>query len=519
MTDTMTRPAIDTVQHRSFEVRAADDDARTFTGIGVPYGEVIDLMGWREAFDPDSVSDADDALILWRHDEPIGRVTAVRSLDTGLEVTGSLSDTERGREAQQLLRDGVIRSMSIGFRPLDYRVESDDDGEVIVYTRVRAHEFSLVPFPAYTGATITDVRNRPDERNQTMTDTLTRADLDPLMDRIEDFDRSLTRIESATQRPQLMGDQWRSMGEFLKAVAAGDDAAAEFHREYTGGTIGDDVVMDTFVGDFIKFVDDRRKLMNLFTRAPLPADGMSVDYVRLDSTEGTVGTQAKEGDDLPGPFKVKLIDDNAAVQTWGGWTELSRQRIERSQTNYLNYVLRLMGIEYAKHTERQFVNYLLGKLDDRAGDALELSAAPDYSEYLGAILDAGDYYNSNGFTIDGLLLSPDWFRELMLTEAADGRPIMSVYGSGVNTVGQVNVPEGRGVLTTVPVQVMWGQTARGAFYDSAALETQESPGAPAQLQDENIVNLSKQFSLYGFGTFVDPFPQGLVPITRAGAAG
>lgn len=527
----MSRPDLTATQHRTFQVRASDDaEAREFSGIGVPYGQEIDLFGWREAFDPGAVEGGDTALILWRHDEPIGRVTAGKDTEAGYEVTGKLSTTERGDEAYTLLRDGVITSMSIGFDPIEYRVEAEGTpDERIVWTKVRAREFSLVPFPAYDQATISNVRHAPTPRKDTaMPDTLTRddlaADLEPLNNRLEDFERSLDLIKTNTQPATApAGSQFRSMGAFLKAIATGDESAAEFHRAYAGGTAADDVLHNNFVGEFIKWIDARLTTINMFTRGTLPPDGNTVEFVRMkpEAVDGAtvIDKQTAEGADLAGPFKVKLEDDNAPIETWGGWTELSRQRIERSQHNYLDKVLRVMGIEWAKYAEARFKAYLNTVLTARAADALAIPAVPDYTDYLGAIIDAGDYYAANGYTINGLGLSPDKFKELALIEAADGRPLMSVYGSGVNTTGELNLPTGHGNLAGVPVNVIWDTTGIGTFYDSAALQIDTSPGAPAQLQDENIVNLTKQFSIYGYAAMYDPFPGGILPLSYATAEG
>lgn len=521
MPDTL--PDLDQVQHREFTIRAADTgdtESREFTGIGVPYGQEIDFLGLRESFDPGSVENADQALILWRHDDPIGKVTAAKDTDGGMQVTGRLSDTERGREAHQLLRDEVITKMSIGFEPLEYRIEPQDDGsDVIRYTRVRAREFSLVPFPAYDKAAISQVRKHP-ERTIPMTDTLTREDLtaglQPFQDKIEDFERALQRVESNTGPVEPAGPQFRSMGEFLKAIAAGDEAAQEFHRAYAGGTSADDVVKNNFIGEFIKWVDARLTTINMFSRGTLPADGNTVEFVRMDpkpTPDATViDKQESEGADLAGPFKVKLTDDNAPIETWGGWTELSRQRIERSQHNYLDKVLRVMGLEWAKYAEATFKAYFQEQLTARASSAIDITAAPDYTDYLGSIIDAGDYFAKNGFDLAGLALSPDRFKELALIEAADGRPLMSVYGTGTNVTGSLNLPKGHGDLAGVPVNVVWDTTGIGTFYDPAALQIDMSPGAPAQLQDENIINLTKQFSIYGYAAMYDPFPGGLLPL-------
>lgn len=511
---------------RTAQIRAADDDAMTFSGIGVPYNEVIEHWFGREQFAPGSV-DSEDALILYGHYDPIGRLESGEDTEAGYRVNARLSDTTRGRDVHTLMKDGVLTKMSIGFEPIEYSVSEDDEGELITWTKVRAREFSVVPFPAYDSAAVETVRHRHTKETPMPTETLTRAELDAALEgqqsKFEDLERSMKRIEAnTTPAGPAAGSQFRSMGHFLHALATGDEKAAEFHRAYAGGTEADDLVKETPVGEFIKWVEARMTTINMFSRGTLPATGNTVDFVRMppgEQDKALIGTQAAEGDNLVGPFKIALEDDSAKIETWGGWTELSKQRIERSQHNYLDKVLRVMGIGWARHAEARFKAFLAAQLAGRTADGLPIGAAADYTEYLGAIVDAGDYYAANGYALDGLALSPDKFKALALVEAADGRPLMSVYGTGTNTTGVLNLPKGQGNLAGVPVDVVWDTTGHQFFYDSAALQIDMSPGAPAQLQDENIINLTKQFSLYGYAALYDPFPGGLLPLVETAPAG
>ncbi|UEB89932.1 hypothetical protein, partial [Dermabacter jinjuensis] len=77
-----------------------------------------------------------------------------------------------------------------------------------------------------------------------------------------------------------------------------------------------------------------------------------------------------------------------------------------------------------------------------------------------------------------------------------------------------------GDLATVPVHCLFGEVPEktATFYDSAAIKTLENSNSPTQLQDDNIVNLSKQFSLYGYMAVIDPFPQAILPIKLGAAA-
>lgn len=521
---TLTRDTIASDRQLDVQIRAKDEHGRTFTGIGVPYGETIDLWGIRERFEPGSIErdpDGVPSLVLWRHDEPIGKITAGRDTETGYEIDGLLSDTERGREAATLLRDGVITRLSIGFRPEEYRIEIADDGtETVVHTKVRASEFSLVPFPAYSTATVTKVRHRPTdpttEGDPTMsTTTLTRADLEPIETSLDDLQRQLAAVDrSASAGPAE--PMFRSMGDYLKKVAQGDEAALEFHRATTGQTSSDTIKNETYLGEFIKWVNDRRQLINTFDRGGLPADGMSVEYAQLTANTLVAGEQPAEGEDLPGPGKVALATKSEPIKTLGGWTELTRQVIERSKLPYLDTVMKALGLAYIKASNADFRARILEVIDGQASNAIELPGATIW-DWRDAIVDAGQRYSDNGFMLEGLLVSTDQFKALQRLTYNEV-PALKVQ-AGDEFSGTLSLPEGSGNLASIAVKCLYGEAPAGtaAFYDSSALKTLENANAPTQLQDDNIINLTKQFSLYGYQAVIVPFPTAIVPVTVAGA--
>lgn len=490
-------------------------EAREFTGIGVPWGQVIDHWFGAETFDRGSV-DATSAKLFDGHETLIGTITSSQDTEDGLQITGRISDTARGRDAWALLKDGAIDSLSIGFEPVEYRV---DENEVIHWTKVRAREFSLVPFPAYDKATIDPASLRTERKTMetTVIEQLTRADLDPINDTLDDLTRQLKRIDANTTSPATPASQWRSMGEFVKAVAAGDEAAAEFHRAYTGATTSDTVMKDTFVGDFVKFVDDHRKLVQDFTKDTLPDIGTSVDYVKLASDTTVVEKQSAEGADLP-HGKITLVDANAKIETAGGWTELSRQLIERATIPTLNYTMTALGLRYAKYTNMVVANAFSAAIASQTASTtpdanLKLATTAKADDWLNAIIDAALIFEENGFNLDQLHVSADIFKTL--TNLKDGdRRLMTVYGQGVNQTGEIDARAVSGELARVPVKLLPGRnkTGQAAFSDKVAIQFLESAGAPAQLQDENIINLTKQFSIYGYMSVLTPFPQAILPI-------
>lgn len=521
-------------------VRAAtDDDRREVSGIGVPYGEVIEHWFGRESFAPGSVESA-GARLLWQHRDPIGVITTGKDSDAGHEITGRVSRTALGDDALVLVRDEVINAFSIGFEPIEYRVEIDaaTDEESIVWTKVRAREFSLVTFPAYETAAITKTRSRtagptngrnsmdPDETGGV--DTLTRADLTPIEQQLEDLTRGLALVGRDAQARDAEAAPWSSMGEFVRALAEGDADANDYHArnfhvragEDSGTT--DDVAIDTagtgFLGTYVKFVQERRRVINLFQTGALPAKGMSVSYAKLVSESLEVAEQVNQFDNLAGPGELKFDDATEPVKTAGGWTQVSRQVIERADVPYLDTVWTALGLKYAKWGEDYVRARLLAEVNKHVvagGDNVIAMPdnTPDAYDWFDAIVDAGDIYEDRGFNLTGLLVSPDLFKQLYRLEGADGRPLLTVYGTGSNVVGEVNLLDRDGNIGRVPVNILRKTTGRAFFYDPVALKTLESGGAPFRLQDDNIINLSKAFSLYGYMSIIAPFPGALVPVT------
>lgn len=96
--------------------------------------------------------------MLWQHDpsEPIGVWTEMREDARGLFVKGRLADTQRGREARELIRLGALTGLSIGYVTREYVV--DRENETRTLTDLELWEVSPVTFPANSEARITGAK-------------------------------------------------------------------------------------------------------------------------------------------------------------------------------------------------------------------------------------------------------------------------------------------------------------------------------------------------------------------------
>lgn len=142
-----------------------EGDGRTICGICVPYNvEQRINHTLTEVFKPGAFSrvvpNAHRVKLLVGHDAkalPIGRATLLREDASGLYGEFRISKGQRSDDILELVRDGALSELSIGFQPLKDNRRADG-----VVERVAAHlaEVSLVTFGAYgPAAAVSGVRD------------------------------------------------------------------------------------------------------------------------------------------------------------------------------------------------------------------------------------------------------------------------------------------------------------------------------------------------------------------------
>lgn len=512
----------ETLLTREYAASAQSSDDRTVSGIAVPYGDEIEYTpGYFEKVAPGAFNPETNGPIklFWSHREVIGTVTDARNTPAGLEITARISETSLGNDAYALTRDGAIDRFSIGFVPLFSDTFRDDNGDThVVHTSIAVREVSLVPFPAYNNAVVTEVRSTPEPVKETpMTETLSPA-LDEINERMASLEQAFA--SAATPAPAPAVDT-RSAGEVLKALARGDENEI---RAYNGTVSSADGTMTrpTWIKDLTRLVDTVNPLKALFQTGPLPPDGLNLEFTELATNTIAVDAQANEGDDLQ-IGKISTREKTTPVKTFGGYTSLTRQAIERTRVNLLQVHLNGMALAAGQRSANYFASVFASAVKERAAAALssaKTAATLTWSDISGLVIDAAAAFQDAGLPLDGLIVDKATFKALTALTASDGRPLMSVSGTGANTVGTFN-PAGLtgdvvGIKVTPNLMAKpdeLGTKVVGAFYSSLAMCTYETP--VAQLQDENILNLSKAFSVYRYQAVAAEIPSGLVPLKLA----
>ena len=159
--------------HLDLEIRG---DGRTVYGLAVPYDTPTPIRDRSGAYDEvfrmgafaDTIRQRGERVkFLLNHDRqvlPLGKATALREDPAGLVGEFRVSSTAAGDEALELIRDGVLDALSIGFAPTpggDRGVPGRDP--IVERLAVKLMEVSAVAFPAYEGALISGVRTESDE--------------------------------------------------------------------------------------------------------------------------------------------------------------------------------------------------------------------------------------------------------------------------------------------------------------------------------------------------------------------
>ncbi|WP_158783286.1 phage major capsid protein [Pantoea sp. BAV 3049] len=143
------------------KVKAVNEETREITGIATTptpdrYGDVVM---------PEGAEFQLPIPLLWQHDHqsPIGEVTSAKVTTEGIEIKATLAKADapsqlaaRLEEAWQSIRLGLVKGLSIGFRPIEYAY-IDEGG--IRFTRWEWYELSVVTVPANAEGTINTVKS------------------------------------------------------------------------------------------------------------------------------------------------------------------------------------------------------------------------------------------------------------------------------------------------------------------------------------------------------------------------
>jgi HK97 family phage prohead protease len=437
---------------------AGDTPSRTISGIAVPYNVTATVSdGTQVMFRPGALPvDGKAPKLFMYHDasQPVGLVTGRVDTDDGMLFTAKVSKTAAGDDALELAKDGVIDSVSVGVNPTEY----DMDGDTMVVTAADWMELSLVPIPAFAGATITDVAASA----ATIPDAVS-STTNPKETAVVEAEKSV-EIEAATPTAPIPAQPRRNFGmptagEYLAAFHVGGDTyrkvndafieAAKSRQTALQAAAGDTLTTDTpgllpvpVLGPVFDDLNYIRPVVAAVGARAMPDGGSQKTFIRPTwTTHPSVAAQSPELN--PVSATTPVIASNVVTKTTlAGQVTLSVQDIDFTSPGAMEIILRdLVG------------QYMLAS-DNVAADAIASGAsasgstwtvtANDPSSLISALYDAAtDILTATNFLPDHLFVSPDVWRKLGSQLDNDKRPIFPYAGAaglmGVNGIGQANI--------------------------------------------------------------------------------
>lgn len=502
---------------------------------------------------------------------PIGRILAGESehRDEGFFGRMLLSTTPKAEEVYTLAKDGVLTRFSVGLdREAATTVVEDAESRdpLLRWQKAPVWETSVVPRPAYDSAQIDAVLHKETRQRESITMKcnkcgavhaagVTECDATLLAQHAILQDAGLSalneQVTQLTSSLQLMERQLvtlgtaaggsaggpavqvpgRSYGEFLQLAAIEDESALAFltfieevaagkhgadqYLAMTGTTIADisaDWITTTWVGDLTRRLVERRKVLNLFQTRPLPGTGMTVEYGRVgvNDDDVAVAEQLLEGD-LLAYGKIAFEGGlSTPVRTFGGWSDMSLQVIQRSGVAVVEALFNALVNRYLQVTE--------AAARVLAADPVNSTALPginplaDGDDWTNFVIDAAFALDDEGLPLDFLLVSRERFKTLatLRTGPASDAPYLLDRNTGTISVTGLS-----GTMFNLPIQPLnlAGDYVRAG--SAEAITTFEAPGAPFRLQDDDITHLTKAFSIYGYAAFASTNAKALVRPTLA----
>jgi HK97 family phage prohead protease len=145
------------------DVKSIDEGQRTISGVATT--PTVDRVG--DIIEPLGVQFKNPMPFLWQHDHqsPVGTVSFDKPTKDGITFTAKFVDPgtvdspslkDRLQMAWDSVKTGLVRAVSIGFRPIEYAFMEDSNGIRFIETEV--FELSGVTIPANAEALISGMK-------------------------------------------------------------------------------------------------------------------------------------------------------------------------------------------------------------------------------------------------------------------------------------------------------------------------------------------------------------------------
>ncbi len=452
----------------TFSIDAAQDGTpkRTITGIALPYNTEATVSGGQTvSFLPGSLPTEGKAPKLYMsHDstQAIGLVTERADSPEAMYFSAKVSTTALGDEALILAADGVLDSVSVGVNPTKFSYNEDG---VMIVEAADWMELSLVPQPAFAGATITDVAaSIPTSEDDLSNNTETAPD-EPEVTEPQENPVSETPAPEVIEASTVFAQPKRKFGmptpgEYLAAMHIGGttfDNVAAAARDYVASqqsafqfAAGDVLTTDTagllpvpVLGPvFANLNQAIRPVVAAIGARAYPDGGTQKTFVRPTwTTHTSVSTQSTELSAVSATTPV-IASNVISKTTLAGQVTLSLQDVDFTSPGSMDIIINdLMG-QYMQASDNLAADGLVSGAG--ASGATWTVTANDPTSLISSIYTSA--YNillATNFLPDHIFVSPNVWQALGAQLNVDKSPVFPYVGAaglmGVNGLGSADI--------------------------------------------------------------------------------
>ena len=490
---------------------SAGDIVGSGHGMAVPYGTETMIGGVRESFSPGSF-DIENVIgkpLAYRHGEPVGIITGAENREDGLFIDFDIVDTTLGRDAAVLARTNTIKGLSVGFNPIKSVMSKTRDA--IQHTAANLLEVSLTPYPAYSTAGVSSIR---EEEGEIMSETMDSTELVSVDNEAREAVKSL-REEVGTIHARVFTSEaaehplakYRSFGEYSKAVATGETESRALADQVTANNPG--VLPPNWILDVKGIIDlGRRVIQGVGGPESAGTAGMDINWPYFDgSLTDIVEAQASEKGEV-NSVRIDLKKGLASLVTYSAGSDISYQLLERSSPSYLDAHNRVMLASYAAVTDRQFTADLWN--DGTADEQYVFSTDTTGAAFREAIFNSSvTVEDATGAPATAVFVSTEVFKQIGGWSTFQPEPYTVQNVSGVATASTLRVN-----VSGLPViRAKWLDAGVGfnAIVTNGAAARWIEDG-PRLATAENVAQLGRDISIYGYGTTAAYLPEGIVRV-------
>jgi hypothetical protein len=370
--------------------------------------------------------------------QPVGLVAERVDSPEAMYFTAKVSSTRAGDEALVLAADGVIDSVSVGVNPTEFKY--DDEGNMTILA-AEWIELSLVPTPAFAGATISQVAAEAPQVEEPKEEP--KMEITPAV--VEETVVPTAPIFATAKREPRLPNAF----EFMAAIHKGGIEAANankvwedyraYHKSPIEAAAGD--VTSTNVGGIVPlpllgpvFADINyiSPLLTAVGTRAMPGGGTGATFIRPTwTTHPTVAEQAAQFDAVSATTSV-IAANTVTKKSFAGATTLSYQTVDFTDPAAMAVIMQDLAGQY------------LRAIDNFACDNLVTAASSDgvwdltVADLLKSIYDcAVTTVAATNFLPTHIAVDPTTWGLMMQLTDDQKRPIFGYTGGGLNAFNAI----------------------------------------------------------------------------------